>query len=278
MLNMSTLLSDVFDRRAEGRLELGEERTAIAAAQLGDDDATAKLILAYAPALRNGVTWYTRALAGSPQPADLEDVRSQAILGLLEAIKAFDGTTHERLAATVASYIRNAVTTSAASVTSFTVPERTLKRFFGILRTAEGNVYEGARIAPDYEMKTETFLAVLSAVRNVESYDAILDGNAGGFDGTTSERFNTGVERGVEARPLWDGREADAEDRILVEAAFTAVNTLEADVVRLAYGFSDYEPVPDAEIGARMGFSRATTQRTRTGALDKMRRVLGVVE
>jgi DNA-directed RNA polymerase specialized sigma subunit len=264
----STALVDVFHNRAEERLTLDEERAAIAAAQLGDEAAKLSLILAYAPALRNGVAWYTRALPSAPQASELEDVQSQAVLGLLEAIAAFDADVHDRLAAIAPGYIRNAVSGAAASVTGFAVPERTLKRFFGILREAQGNVYEAARIAPSREMKPETFLAVLSAIRNVDSLEGLTD---------EGERHTGASHRGeASASPLWDNSTPDVEDRILVEAAFAAVNTLEADVCRLAYGFSDYEPVPDAEIAARLGSSRATIQRTRAGALGKMREALGV--
>lgn len=267
MLNLPSILTDVFDRRAEVRLSLEDEREALAAAQGGDADATLRLVLAYAPALRNGVAAFTRATADGASRQDLDDVRSQAVLGLLEAIQAFDPERHERLAALAPGHIRNAVATEAAGVSSFTVPERTLKRFFGILRAADGNVYEAARIAPSMEMRAETFLAVLAAVRNVGSLDAALD--AAAESGEDSWGF-------VDARPLWDGSEADADDRVLVETAFEAVGPLEADVTRLAFGFSDFDPVPDAEIGHRLGFSRAKVQRTRSSALTKMRSALGV--
>jgi DNA-directed RNA polymerase specialized sigma subunit len=212
------------------------------------------------------VAWYTRALTSAPQIADLEDVRSQAIVGLLEAIRAFDGDTQTRLAAIAPQYIVDAVAQAASPVAAFSVPKRTLTRFFGILRAADGNVYDAARLAPEYEMKTETFLAVLSAVRDVDSYDAL-----------TEAREEDGGQSGdVATSPIWDGRQADAEDRVLVEAAFRSVDTLEKDVTRLAYGFTEYDPVPDAEIGARLGLSRQKTQRTRSSALGKMREALGV--
>ena len=49
-----------------------------------------------------------------------------------------------------------------------------------------------------------------------------------------------------------------------------------ATVCRLAYGFEDRDPISDVEIAEELGGSRATTQRTRTRALDKMRFALGV--
>jgi DNA-directed RNA polymerase specialized sigma subunit len=273
--NFTSLISDIFDRGVEQRLSLEDERLAIELAQHGDQAAQTKLLLAYAPALRNGVQWFARALPSTPQRADLEDVRSQAILGFLEAIKAFSLNSHDRLAAIAPQYIRNAVAVSASSATSFTVPERTLKRFFGILREAEGNAARAADLAPSFEMKRDTFLAVLSAVRNVTSYDGLSSG--GTANGASVHGWGDGENtKEPHAFPIWDANEAAVVDRILVEMAFTAVDELEAQVMLLAYGFTDYEPIPDAEVGHRLGFSRAKAQRTRTAALEKMRHSLGV--
>ena len=266
-MNYATTITDIFDRGIDERLELDIERATITLAQAGDQTAQLHLMRAYAPALRNGVTWFTRALPSMPQVADLEDVRSQAVMGLLEAIQAFDPETHDRLAALAGSYIRNAVAVAAGPVAAFTVPERTLKRFFGILRAADGDAARAADLAPEYEMKRETFLAVLSAVRNVDSYDQLTtaDDEQPGFGG-----------REMSVHPIAHDTIADVEDAVLVEVAFGAMDTFERDVVRLGYGFAEYDTVPDAEIAARLGYSRPKIQRTRTGALVKARSALGV--
>lgn len=265
-VHLTNLISDIFDRGAEAPLDLLTERLTVAASQAGDSAATERLVLAYASALRNGVSIFVRALPTPLQGADLEDVRQNAIVGFLEAVRAFDLEKHDRLAAIAPAYIRKEVAASAASATGFSIPARTLNRVFGILRAANGNVFEAAALAPSYEMKTETFLAAIDALRNVTSFDSL----SGSGDDDTA----TGPE--VNATPLWDGQHADAEDRILVEAAFRAMDTLERDVTRLAYGFSEFDPVPDAEIGHRLGFSRPKVQRTRAGALAKARTALGV--
>ena len=267
-MNYFSTLTDIFDRGIDERLELADERHLITLAQAGDETAKLRLMRAYAPALRNGVTWFTRAVPTIPQTADLEDVRSQAVMGLLEAIDAFDPETHDRLAALAASYIRNAVAVAAGPIAAFTVPERTLKRFFGILRAADGDTVRAADIAPDYEMKRETFLAVLSAVRNVDSYDALTAGE--------DEQGRGEGPRDVHAYPIAHDSIADVEDAVLVEVAFGAMDTFERDVVRLGYGFAEYDTVPDAEIAARLGYSRPKIQRTRAGALVKARSALGV--
>lgn len=277
-MSFNNVLADIFTRNAERRFESAEtEREAILAAKKGDEQATLDLMYAYAPALRNGVKWYTRSGPAVERADGLEEVQSVAVAALIEAIAAFDPESgYDRLAATASKYIMNAVAVHAQYAAGFTVPERTLKRFFGILRAAEGNVYEAAALAPQFLMSRETFFAVLSAVRNVDSYDALTEGNSAGFDGTTTERFEVGGERGIEVRPLWDNSEAE-EDELLVEAAFASVDDLERQVTRLAYGFETYgDPVPDAEVAHELGLSRQKAQRTRSSALGKMRQALAV--
>jgi DNA-directed RNA polymerase specialized sigma subunit len=266
MLTFDSVLTEIFDRRAEKRLTVEEERATIAEAQAGNEDAKIALFYAYAAALRNGLKWYTRALPTVPQAGDLDDVRQSAVMGLLEAIAAFRPDVHTRLAALASGYITNAVSVHSQAASGFSVPERTMKRFFGILRQAEGNVDEAIKIAPSHKMTVETFLAVLSAVRNVDGLEELQGASEDG----------SGSGREVEARSIFGDTVADAEDAVLVEVAFSAVDDLEGDVCRFSYGFNDYDPVPDAEIADRLGFSRAKAQRVRAGALGKMRLALGV--
>lgn len=281
-MNLSGLLSDVFDRGADERLDVEDEKALLVAAKLGDETAKARLLIAYGPAIRSGVAWYVRSLATAPRREDLDDVRSQAVVGVLEAIEAHDPERSDRLAGIVASYVRNALATMAGDSAQLTIPERTLKRFSGILREAEGDVAKALELAPSHEMKPETFLAVLDAVRNVESLDGRLesfgDGTAAAWgkgDFAAGGSKDVGTHGASSITPGADAV-ADVEDRILVEAALKAVDDVERNVVALAYGFAEYDTLPDAEIGARMGLSRAKVQRTRSGALGKMRSALGV--
>jgi DNA-directed RNA polymerase specialized sigma subunit len=276
-MDLSTLLRDVFELRTDAPLDVLDERLLITAAQAGDPAAIGRLVLAYGPALRAAVAGYIRSLPSFPQPADLEDVRSQALVGMLEAIRAFDPERHERLAATVPSYVQHEVAEVSQSAAAFSIPPRTLSRFFGILRAAEGDVVEAQRLAPHYKMRPETFTAVLDSIRMTNSYEEVVANmRESVMDGGYSAKSGEVGWTGPGSASLWANSAPDVEDRILVEAAFDAVDTLEKDVVRLAYGFSDYDPVSDGEIGERIGMSRAKVQRTRSGALTKMRSALGV--
>lgn len=266
-MNSFTTLTDIFESGVFEPMTLLDERLAIVSAKDGDKDATTRLLRAYAPAIRAGVAWYTSRSLNALQQTDVDDIRSAAVLGVLDAIQAFDLEKHERLAAIVARHIDHEISAQADVVPGFTVPSRTLSRFFGILRAASGNVYEAARLAQDYNMRTETFLAVLGSLRDVDSIDEITSAAYRGTDGAGTD---------LVASPLWDNKTPDVEDRILVEAAFAAMDTLEKDVIRLAYGFIEADPVPDAEIGHRFGLSRQKTQRTRALGLAKARIALGV--
>lgn len=257
MNSFDNVLTQVFQQGAEIRLDLAEEMTAIEAAKAGDEKATLDLLFAYAPALRNAVKRYREAL-------DRDDAQAEAVSSFLGAVRDFDATKGERLAGIVASRIGHDLGILAAAGSTFAIPERTLSRFYGILRRSGGDVEAAADSATEYGMARETFLSVLAHVRQTDSLDGISEGP-------------DGEGRDARAASLWGASApmADAEDRILAEIAFGAVDEVESQVCGLAYGFTDYDLVPDAEIAHRLGMTRSTVQRRRTSALDKMRDALG---
>ncbi|UIW13459.1 DNA binding protein [Arthrobacter phage Amyev] len=271
-MSFNKVLSDIFDRKVNvGSLSEEAEREAIAAAKAGDSEATVRLMYAYAPALRSAAGKFSNAGGGhdAVQTADREDIQAAITTAFFEAVKAFDPETQTRLGASLNAALRPSELTGVLSgPVAFTVPHRTLSRFYSILRKADGNPFEAVKIARDHHMSPEVFLAVLSAVRNVESYDAA--------DSSEDEgRLGDLLSKADEAQPLWDASTVE-EDAELVKAAFAAVNDLEKTVCEMTYGFTDYDPIPDAEIGHRLGFSRAKAQRTRSSALAKMREALAV--
>ncbi|WVX87962.1 DNA binding protein [Arthrobacter phage Snek] len=263
-MTFSRVLSDIFDRNVARRFESAEaEKTAIAAAKLGDEDAIVAIMYAYSNVLRSG--------AANAPGLDTEDARQTALLGLLEAVQKFDldDDTYGRLAGLAKACIFEAISAAAPSAVAFAVPQRTLTRFFSILRKADGNVYEAAALAPEHHMSREVFFSVLSAVRNVDSYDALT--------GSEEDKGGSGEGSGeVVTFPLWDASEVE-DDALLVAAAFDAVDEVEERVCRMAYGFESYgDPVPDVEIAHELGMTRPTVQRRRSSALGKMREALAV--
>lgn len=265
---MQDLLAAIFDRSVEAPIaDPAEERAFIAAAQHGDADARERLILAYAPAVRAAVAQWSGTSRETPTGIDVDDLRQLALLGVLEAIQEFDTAEGDRLAGTVSRVIHRQISAQGSSASQFSIPDRTLTRFFGILRAAGGDVTEAVRIAPEHEMSVATFMSVLSALRDRVDLDSTPS-----LDDEARSGWDT-----VEASSFWDGNMVpDVEDRILVEVALASVDTLERDVVRLYYGFTEGDPVPDAEIAHRLGKTRPTVQRIRARALDTMRQRLGV--
>lgn len=272
---LDKVLSDIFDRNIERRFDSVEaEREAIAAAKAGDSEATVALLYAYAHALNKTVGRFRNAGGANATADHKEELRSLAVTGLYEAIHAFDPEAHDRLAAIVSQHLWHAVSQLNGTI-AFTVPQRTLTRFYSILRKANDNVYEAAALAPKYEMSRETFFSVLSAVRDVDSYDGLTGADDEHGSATKGGQSAEG-SRDIDARPIWDNSAAE-EDALLVAAAFDAVDDTEERVCRLAYGFETYgDPVADAEIGHKLGMTRPTVQRRRSSALGKMRQALAV--
>lgn len=257
---LAATLVDVFDRSAEKALPAEEETALVSAVIAGDSDALVALVYAYAPALRRAVGRVT-----SHGERASEDVRMAAVEGLIQACHVFDPERGVRLGGLVPGYALKAVR-EAAAPSLFAIPERTLARFYGLLRQAEGSARAAADLAPSVGMSRGVFLTVLEAVQ--DAYGLGEEGE----DGEPLPLLN-------EARSLWAAEEVeDATTGELAALALDAISgdALATDVVRLAYGFSDYDPVPDAEIGARLGFSRAKVQRTRSKALETMRSALAV--
>ena len=274
MSNLHAVLSAIFESGAsEPILDAADERLAIELAKHSDAAALERLLLAYAPLIRKLVGTHRHAggarTATGMSPHDLDDLRGAALLGFMEAIHAFDPEQHLRLAAVAGGHLADALrATGSAPASALSIGPRTLKRFFGIVREAGGDMVAAVELAPAREMTKDTFRAIVSALRDGESYNALaVDESA---DGRVQE-IEASPFQYSDAEPI-----RDVEDAILAQAALRAVDPLEEKVCRLAYGFEDCDPISDAEIADELTMSRATTQRTRTRALDKMRSALGV--
>jgi RNA polymerase sigma factor (sigma-70 family) len=249
---------------ASASLTEAEEIDTIARAQAGDETATETLLLAYGPAIRSAIS-NVAGLTGGDAPVDLDDVRMTAIEGALTAIRAHDPEKGARLAGTIRQYVADALSEEfAASRPALQVPSRTLSRFFGILREADGDVETARGLAGERGMRETTFDLILAAARP-GSIEALRDPNG------------DGDLRDLVAEPVYTTSPVvDVEDAILVDLAFRAVDDEEERICRLSYGFTEYDPQPDAEIAHRMGLTRPTVQRKRGKALGKMRKALGV--
>lgn len=241
-------LEHLFDRRTEvERLSDEEEAALILAARGGDQAASHRLMVAYGPALRAAVARASSASHSHAGATDsVDELRARALLVFWEAVqRAEDG----RLAGIIAPMLRDGVGGADAELH---LPPRARKRLFGALREARQDEAAAERLAPALGMSVESFRKALVALRGVVPLDDVIH------------------EPGDD-----DPRYAALDDALLVALAFRAVDAEEERVIRMAYGFTDYEPVPDAEIAHRLGTSRSRVQRVRSAGLDKMRAALG---
>lgn len=253
----------------EQRLTLAEEREFIARAQAGESEAFEPLLACYINNIRKAARVATKT-TGVATPVTYEDAVSAGYLALVEAVLAVDLANPEyRVAGIISHALANAMSAVVGDALPVSVPERTLKRYYGIMRRAEGNVNVAVVLAPDFGMSIEVFLGIHGMVTSVDSLDAEVGHDRDGGEGATTLYDSVAV-----AMP---DVETEALNRVLVQHAFTAVNETEKQIVRLSYGFEEYgDPVPDIEIGHRIGMTRPTVQRNRNKALDKMRDRLAV--
>lgn len=265
-VHLSTPADRIFQPGADVEaFEIEAERELIAAAQRGDSAAATALLEAYAPALRSGVSGFTRTIAQTPIPVDVDDLHQAAMLALYEQILAFDLEKPGRLARVVKATVRRALADEQAAAAMIPVPTITLRRFLGALRSAGGNVSTARTIAAEHDLRPETFDRVLDAVRNTIS-----------LEGYTTIREAEIDE--IEATSIFADEPISEDVYLLADRALGAMDARQTEVVRMSYGFDEADPLPDAEIAHRLGSSRPTVQRVRARALDVAREALGVTE
>lgn len=265
-MTQSLTLDTLFNSYVEvPKLTEEQEHEAITGALAGESEPTTLLLAAYAPALK-------AAIKKAPWTADKEELQSAVLMGFMVALNAFDPDKHRRLAATLKDSVLAEVSGISDSASGFTIPQRTLSRFFHILRAANGNVYDALAIVSDHSMTTETFLTIYAALRDVSSIDERLD--AGDIDGAWK----------LIDGPLQASGEINEGDLELIKMIFEErddehdLNRRELEVVTTTYGFNDYssQTKTDDEVAEIRGLTRSTTKRVRTSALNKCRGRLGI--
>lgn len=259
------MLDQLFTYSEAVTLTEPEEVALIESAQAGDEAAYLRLLEAYGPALRS-------AVGSASKIIDAEEAQATALVAFAEILSSHDARNPDyedgRLAPRLTPHLKDSLGLAVSGSYAFRVPKRSLTRYLGILKEAEGDVAAARDLAPSRAMSVETFDAIHAAA-GTASLDERLEG------AFASEAGH--AEPGMNETPLFSPTPiVDIEDRMLVKAAFRAVDDDSARIVELAYGFTEYDPVPDAEIAHRLGLTRPTVQRRRGKALDSMRKALGV--
>jgi len=268
------VIADIFDRHDDRPLTVDEERALIVLAKDGDQDATVRLLYGYARALRNSLYEYMRATKTHRDPTEVEDARMAVVTGFLETVQEIDLDTHERLATIIRDRLARAVEAITEAASATFVPSRTLRRFYGILREADGDEDAALQLAPTRGMRAETFLSVLASVRHTKPISAT--------DGGDDDDPNGG-EYARADEIVWLDPQDDADDRMMVDLVFARrgdaddLTAREEAVLRYAYGFESYgDPQPDSAVGYYLGVTRSVVRRARANGLDKARGRLGV--
>ncbi|QDF14223.1 RNA polymerase sigma factor [Microbacterium phage GardenState] len=270
-MTVTTTIAAIFTGQLSAtvtRLELDEELALIEAAQNGNEAAYEALLVQYAHALKGlARTEYNRA-GGT---VDHDETRANVLLAFAEAVAECDGTTR------VSAKLKKAALHVADEyhlVGGFSIPERTRQRYFQALREA-GPDGDAVAKAAELGMGADTFAAVAQALR-AQSLDE-LTGATPEHGKATQGGQSAIASRGVAMESLTVERGySTTEQRVLVDQAFAAVDDITEGVIRDAYGFTEYDPIPDAEIAHRRGFSRSKVQRIRTNGIATMRVALGV--
>lgn len=268
---MPHTLTDIFTYTADvPSLSVEQETALIREAQQGDDVACYELLLTYGPALRQAVGRFTRQYDASERAEKVADAQGVALLAFMEVLREHDTEKSPRLAGPIAQRLRRALADHVTQDAAMTIPERTLSRFYGILRKADGDVTEARALAPEMGMTVDVFEAVYDTVRNTLYISGLVDSEeeAGHGDHILMTPLTSEVYRPYD----------EVEDALMVSVAFSAVDDDEARVIECAYGFTTYNPMSDAEVADYIGTSRPTAQRRRVSGLTKMRKALGVSE
>lgn len=233
-------------------------------------NALATLYLAYRPVILATRKRYREHL-------DRDDLDQELYAAFLEVVETHDVEASPRLAGRISQMLTNALDRAVSTATNaWSIPPRTLQRFYGILRRADGDLERAAELAPEYLMPTETFLWIAHLLRKTGSLTP-----APSDDGDERENNNVaGIIVGSEPRDAYE----DADDHLLAQAALRSLPAHQREIVEYAYGFTPVvidgvtvDPVvPDRVIGHLIGKSRLYVLRQRNAALATMREALGL--
>lgn len=256
------------------RLSIEDERRLIEDAKARNPEALDALWQAYQPTIGRVLRQFRQS------DTEIEDLRQEAYVAFLGLIDEHDPSVTDRLAGRVYTYLDVRLTAAVGRQTShWSIPPRTLRRYFGILRRADHDVTAGAALAPNFAMTSETFLNIAAVINGTGS----LSGYA---EDDEQERVVTNVQRaeivGAEPKDAF----LDADDALLAQTARKALDPEQRNIIDLAFGFIPVEydgaiidpPVSDAIVGEVIGMTRPTVQRKRTAALKTMREALGLAE
>lgn len=221
------------------------ERELITAAKAGSERAKLELIDAYQPLLRACAAKFRLVVDG-------DDADRACTLALLEAIRDADPDRTDSIAALIQHKVMMELTRETQVTMAVQIPERTLRRFAGILRAAKRDASLGAEMAPQFGMTSETFATIHAIQYGTPLSDA-------------------------DHLPYEERLVADVEDQILATVALDSMSPDQRADCLARYGFDAYDETTLLEAGEQLGMTRAVVYRHHAQALQAARRRLGLL-
>jgi hypothetical protein len=248
-------------------LPIDVEVELVAAAKTRSAEAFERLLDNYRPGIRGLAARESKRMGGT---VDIDELRANVLAAFVEAVHST--RPGERVAVQLDPSARQ-VASRHILVGGLSVPSRSRERYFQALREAQRNGTDPVDEAAALGLARESFFSVKAAI-GFDSIDRIIEewrapSSASGW--SPSGGGNNDTEPGMSAIYVEPGY-ANAETRHMVRAALAALNDdpVASVIVRDAYGFNDYEAIPDAEVAHRHGLTRPTVQRKRMAALVTM--------
>ena len=223
-------------------------------AQGGDTAAATNLVLN----MNGHVANWAREIAGKHH---VEETTLEGLTALWEAVQTFDP---ER-GASFYTHARRVVRLAMHNVVSNnndgpTVHERTARRYFALVREANGDIDQAAAMADegDRNFSTSTFWAAHRALDNTERLDRqATDDEAASAMDEASQRSSVDVE-------------ADAINRVITADLLASLTERQAAILERTYGLNGHTEHTDNETAQALGISRPRVVTIRKAALSSL--------
>jgi len=202
----------------------------------------------------------------------LIELISEGNIGLMEAVKRFDGTRGFKFITYAVWWIRQAILKALAEQGRIARPPMSQINDLQKVEKESGLLAQQLGRAPTFEEIAARVDLSLERTRNafaVSQQDVSLDAPAFPDEETTLMQVFAAAEPGI------DEYFADNEVRQTVASCLQILDSRESQIVRAYFGLDDTEPMTLEEIGNAMGVTRERVRQLRNRALEKMKAECG---
>ena len=202
----------------------------------------------------------------------LIELISEGNIGLMEAVKRFDGTRGFKFITYAVWWIRQAILKALAEQGRIARPPMSQINDLQKVEKESGLLAQQLGRAPTFEEIAARVDLSLERTRNafaVSQQVVSLDAPAFPDEETTLMQVFASAEPGI------DEHFADNEVRQSVASCLEILDSRESQIVRAYFGLDDTEPMTLEEIGNAMGVTRERVRQLRNRALEKMKAECG---